>query len=100
MIKTLRPVLEVLHDDPPPHPGPQAIHLVIQGAEATGRKILAGFTCGSGNSGELVANANSLSEQVNALLVDHPETREVRLFVPQHLGISIPQLAAWLEREE
>lgn len=100
MVQALRPVLEVLSDETPPRPGPQAIHLVIQGAEATGRKILAGFTCGGGSSGEFVANANSLSRQLKALLVDHPGTREVRLFVPLHLGISIPQLAAWLEKEE
>lgn len=96
MVRSISPVCEVLRDERPPEPGPGALHVVILGVEATGRMIVGDFTSGCGATGELIASATTLGQQVGALLGDHPHVQELRLYVPERLGIGAERVAEWV----
>ena len=98
MGKTVKRECIALSEKSPPPPKAQTMHMVIQGAEATGRMIVAELACGCGcrMTGELVVSAETLSPRITTLLSDHPEVAQLIVFVRPDTGISLSQLAQWL----
>lgn len=101
MGKTVKRECAALSGKSPPPPEERTMHMVILGAEAMGRMIIAELACGCGCgvTGELIASAKTLGPRITALLSDHPDVARLIVFMRTETGISRSQLTQWVTAE-